>query len=72
MLNISKSTVGAKAMVDTWVLDNQFVVDRFMERVSDLQASDTVDFAMLSVVLNEVHSLRQAETLTMQASVSAA
>ncbi len=72
VLNTSKRTVGAKAMVDTWVSDNQFVVDRFMERVSDLQASDTVDFAMLSVVLNEVHSLRQAETPATQASVSAA
>jgi len=72
VLNTSKRTVGAKAMVDRWVSDNQFVVDRFMERVSDLQASDTVDFAMLSVALNEVHSLRQAERPTTQASVSAA
>lgn len=60
-----------KALVDNWVEQNQLVVDRFMERVSDLKASDTVDFAMLSVALSEVHTLRVAETPVVQAASAA-
>ncbi len=72
VLRNGAGTIRAKALVDAWVEENQAVVDHFMALVSELKASDTLDFAMLSVALSEAHGLLQAHTPASQASASAA
>ncbi|MFQ5928719.1 MAG: NAD-glutamate dehydrogenase, partial [Acidobacteriota bacterium] len=72
VLRNGRGAMRPKALVDSWVTANQLVVDRFMERMSDLKASDTVDFAMLSVALSEVHGLLEGNAPVAQAPASAA
>jgi glutamate dehydrogenase len=72
VLRHASGTVRAKPLVDTWIEANQAIVDFFMELMSDLKANDTVDFAMLSVALSEVHNLLRGEAPKSTASASAA
>lgn len=36
-------------------------VDKYRELVNDMKASSSVDFAMLSLAVNEVHKLLQSD-----------
>ncbi len=72
VLRHASGTVRAKALVDSWIENNQAIVDFFMELMSDLKSNDTVDFAMLSVAVSEVHKLLRGETPKSTESASAA
>jgi glutamate dehydrogenase len=54
----------AKTVVVSWVSANQAVVDHFTALMSELKASESVDFPMVSVALREVHRLLRARTPT--------
>jgi glutamate dehydrogenase len=56
---IAKSRRGERVrnLVDAWIASNQLGYDRYMQVTCDLKNSGSVDFAMLSVALSEVHLL---------------
>ena len=58
----ARRNASAKTVVASWVAANQAVVDHFTGLMSELKASESVDFAMLSVALREVHRLLRART----------
>ena len=47
----------AKTMIDKWVEENPFTVDRHNQMISEMKAQATLDFAMLSVVVANVGGL---------------
>ncbi|MFQ5994668.1 MAG: NAD-glutamate dehydrogenase [Acidiferrobacterales bacterium] len=72
VLQDSASTLRTKALVETWIAENEATVGHFVELMSDLKASDTVDFAMLSVAVSDVHNLLRVEKPVTETSASAA
>ena len=55
-----KRSMRPKTLIDSWIATNQATVDHFTALMSELKASGSVDFAMLSVALREVHRLLRA------------
>jgi glutamate dehydrogenase len=62
VLENARRNASAKTVVASWIAANQEVVDHFTALMSELKASDSVDFPMLSVALREVHRLLRART----------
>jgi glutamate dehydrogenase len=61
-----------KTLVNSWIATNQATVDHFIALMSELKASESVDFAMLSVALREVHRLLRGQAGAGQPPVPAA
>jgi glutamate dehydrogenase len=61
-----------KTLVDSWIGTNQATVDHFTALMSELKASGSMDFAMLSVALREVHRLLRGQAGVGQPPVPAA
>ena len=57
VLRQTNSTDRPKAIVDTWVAENKTILDRFSQITTDLKASGSLDFAMLSVAVSEAQRL---------------
>ena len=49
------------AMVKRWSQANQAAVDKYSDLIVDMKASSAVDFAMLSLAVNEVHKLLRSD-----------
>ncbi len=62
VLQKARRNASAKTVVASWVTANEAVVDHFTALMSELKASESVDFPMLSVALREVHRLLRART----------
>jgi glutamate dehydrogenase len=67
-----KRNMRPKTLIDSWISTNQMTVDHFTTLMSELKASESVDFAMLSVALREVHRLLRGQAGAGQAPVPAA
>ena len=52
----------AKSRIDEWKKGNRLAVSRCQQVLSDLKAGGGGDFAMMSVVMREIRSLRRIET----------
>ncbi len=57
ILETTETAMDAKKMIAQWAETNAFAVARHNRMVSELKARNTLDFAMLSVVITDVGSL---------------
>ncbi len=58
VLRVESKSKDAEARISAWMQANAVAVNRCRQILSDLRASGTPDFAMLSVAMREIRSLR--------------
>ena len=58
MFRVSSKSADAEARIAAWMQDNATAVNRCRQILSDLRAAGNTDFAMLSVAMREIRSLR--------------
>ncbi len=58
VLRVDSKSKDADGRISTWMQSNAASVNRCRQILSDLRASGTPDFAMLSVAMREIRSLR--------------
>ncbi len=61
ILSKGRKTEDSGAMVSKWIASNQTTVSKYNELMNDMKASTSVDFAMLSLAVNEVHKLLRTD-----------
>ncbi len=61
ILSKGRTTEDSDAMVTKWFASNKTTVAKYNELISDMKASTSVDFAMLSLAVNEVHKLLRTD-----------
>ncbi len=61
VISNSDDSSTAKAKVAHWAKANAMPVDKYRELINDMKASSAVDFAMLSLAVNEVHKLLKSD-----------
>lgn len=57
----SDESSSAKQRVAQWSGNNAVAVDKYHELINDMKASSAIDFAMLSLAVNEVHKLLRSD-----------
>ncbi len=57
----SDDSSSAKQRVAQWAGNNAVAVDKYHELINDMKASSAIDFAMLSLAVNEVHKLLKSD-----------
>ena len=53
--------LSAEQRVDAWAMRNPVATTKYRELVAEMKASTSVDFAMLSLAINEVHKLLRSD-----------
>ncbi|MDX1513920.1 MAG: NAD-glutamate dehydrogenase, partial [Gammaproteobacteria bacterium] len=61
VLRVESKSREPDARIAAWMQENTVAVNRCRQILSDLRAAGTPDFAMLSVAMREIRSLRQIE-----------
>jgi len=61
VVSSSDDTGTAHAKVQQWAQANAMPVEKYLLLVNDMKASSAVDFAMLSLAVNEVHKLLKSD-----------
>ena len=61
ILATSSATPDPSERIQIWAANNAAAVKKYSELVSELRASSSVDFAMLSLADNEVHKLLSSD-----------
>ena len=61
VLRVESKSKEPDARIGAWMQENAVAVNRCRQVLSDLRATGTSDFAMLSVAMREIRSLRQIE-----------
>ena len=57
----SAQAPSAQALVSNWSSANAVAVNKYQDLITDMKASGGVDFAMLSLAVNEVHKLLRSD-----------
>jgi len=57
----TEQELSAEQRVDTWARRNPIATEKYRALVAEMKASTTVDFAMLSLAINEVHKLLRSD-----------
>ncbi|MGH7799996.1 MAG: NAD-glutamate dehydrogenase [Thermodesulfobacteriota bacterium] len=60
VLQMSPKTKNAETCIDAWLAQNRALIERCLQVFADLKAGGTIELAMLSVALRELHSLVQS------------
>ncbi len=60
ILGQTSGSQSADARVEQWLSDNAGAVAKYTALMTELKAASSVDFAMLSLAVNEVHKLQRA------------
>ncbi len=61
LLSSAPAQKTAIELVDDWAADNSGPLDIYSQRLNDLKSSASVDYAMLSLAVNEVHKLLKSD-----------